>query len=104
MMTWLTILITITVAIVGIERLANAGNFRSSPRGSAAGSGAFGELVEIFQPNHAQLTLELDRQRLDIVQSPSTDPAWCIDLDAGIVTCVPHGTLLPDPEREPTTR
>jgi hypothetical protein len=102
MTTWLTILITIVVVVVGIERLANAHGLRRGSTGrGGGGSGAFGELVDVFQPTHAQLTMELDRQRLDIVQSPSTDPEHGIDLDAGIVTYVPRG---PSPEGEPTAR
>ena len=90
MVTWLTVRVTVTVVVAGIERLANSGTGGSRPPGGTGGAGAFGELVDVFQPTHAQLTMELDRQRLDIVQSPAPDPRWGVDLDAGIATYVPR--------------
>lgn len=49
-----------------------------------AGSGALGELIDLFQPGHRTLVAEQERQRLDIHQSPGEAPPFAIDLDAGV--------------------
>lgn len=56
---------------------------RARPLGSA-GSGALGELIDVFQPGHRTLVAEQERQRLDIHQSPGEAPPFAIDLDAGV--------------------
>jgi hypothetical protein len=78
------------VVVVAIERMVRArseerrrGDGRGS--GESAGAGAFGELVDIFQPNRAYLTEEKERQRLDIAQAPSTAPPIDVDLESGVV-------------------
>lgn len=59
---------------------------KRTPRGGGgpgAASGAFGELVEVFQPSRAHLVAELERKRHDLVEVPGTAPGWDIDLEAG---------------------
>ncbi len=56
---------------------------RARPLG-AAGSGALGELIDVFQPGHRTLVAEQERERLDIHQSPAEAPPFAIDLDAGV--------------------
>ena len=52
--------------------------------GESAGSGTFGEIVEIFQPSRVHLTAEKERQRLDIVQRPAEGRPFDVDLDGGV--------------------
>lgn len=78
------------VAVVGIERMVSGRAKDRSRReggslGESAGAGAFGELVDVFQPNRTYLAEEKERQRLDIVQAPSTAPPVDVDLEAGVV-------------------
>ena len=56
---------------------------RARPLGPS-GSGALGELIDVFQPGHRTLVAEQERQRLDIHQSPGEAPPFAIDLDAGV--------------------
>lgn len=78
------------VAVVLIERMVS-GRSRDRQRGDgrgsgeSAGSGAFGELVDVFQPSRVHLTEEKERQRLDIAQAPSTAPPIDVDLESGVV-------------------
>ncbi len=54
--------------------------------GSGGAAGAFGQLIDPFQPSQQYLTEERERQRLDIAQRPVTgDPNGEIDLDSGVV-------------------
>lgn len=84
------VVVLVIVAVVAIERMVSG---RSRDRqlgdgrgaGESAGSGAFGELVDVFQPSRVHLTEEKERQRLDIVQAPSTAPPIDVDLESGVV-------------------
>ncbi len=88
--TVLLVAVIAIVAVVAIERMVS-GRSRERQRGEgrgsgeSAGSGAFGELVDVFQPNRVHLTEEKERQRLDIVQAPSTAPPIDVDLESGVV-------------------
>lgn len=94
----------VVVAVVGSAAvLLTAMSFLARPRRSkhrptsgSAGSGALGELVEVFQPSRHHLVEEMQRQEHDVVQSPSADPG--IDLDAGtaVVRPAPAGPRAPD--------
>jgi hypothetical protein len=54
------------------------------------GTGALGELIDLFQPGHRTLVDEQERKRREIVQSPSADPGHgAIDLESGVVVIVP---------------
>jgi len=81
--------VTLALLLVATDRLVAHGWFdRRRPRarrttGSASGGGAFGALVDVFQPNREYLTAEEDRQRLDIRQTG--DAAGRLDLDSGVV-------------------
>ncbi|MHA7132474.1 DUF6191 domain-containing protein [Oerskovia turbata] len=84
------VVVLAVVAVVAIERMVSGrseerrrGDGRGS--GASAGAGAFGELVDVFQPNRAYLTEEKERQRLDIAQAPSTAPPIDVDLESGVV-------------------
>ncbi|WP_051702823.1 DUF6191 domain-containing protein [Oerskovia turbata] len=84
------IVVLVIVAVVAIERMVSGrsrdrrlGDGRGS--GESPGSGAFGELVDVFQPSRVHLTEEKERQRLDIVQAPSTAPPIDVDLESGVV-------------------
>lgn len=92
----------VVVLVVVLDRLLASGVLdrprRERPDRAAGGptaTGAFGELVEIFQPSRVHLTEELDRQRLetDLVG----DSAPPVDLDSGVV----H---LPPPPPRPEAR
>ncbi|GAB2475253.1 hypothetical protein GCM10007967_33580 [Xylanimonas ulmi] len=53
--------------------------------GGGGAAGAFGQLIDPFQPSQQHLTAERERQRLDIVQHPATGgPNGEIDLDSGV--------------------
>lgn len=84
------IVLIVVVAVVAIERMVSGrsrdrqlGDGRGS--GESAGVGAFGELVDVFQPSRVHLTEEKERQRLDIAQAPSTAPPIDVDLESGVV-------------------
>ena len=62
------------------------------PRSGGGASGALGELVEIFQPSHEHVTLELERRRLDIVQTPGHRD---VDLEAGTARLTRTGPPTP---------
>jgi len=82
-------IVAVVLVLVAIDRMVARGWFdRRRPRerrttGGVAGSGAFGALVDVFQPNHEYLTAEQDRQQLDIKQTG--DAAGRLDLDSGVV-------------------
>ncbi|WP_315093795.1 DUF6191 domain-containing protein [uncultured Cellulomonas sp.] len=90
--------VALVLVLVAADRMVARGWFdRRRPRerrtvGGRTGSGAFGALVDVFQPNHEYLTTEQDRQRLDITQTG--DAAGRLDLDSGVA----H--LDPGPPRE----
>lgn len=81
--------VTLALMLVAVDRLMAHGWFdRSRPRkrhptGGVGGAGAFGALVDVFQPNREYLTAEQDRQQLDIRQTG--DAAGRLDLDSGVV-------------------
>ncbi|MFF2623283.1 DUF6191 domain-containing protein [Oerskovia jenensis] len=84
------VVVVVIVAVVAIERMVGGraeerrqGDGRGS--GESAGAGAFGELVDVFQPSRVHLTEEKERQRLDIAQAPSTAPPIDVDLESGVV-------------------
>ncbi|MFJ2300291.1 DUF6191 domain-containing protein [Oerskovia paurometabola] len=86
----LFVVVLVVVAFVAIERMVSGrsrdrqlGDGRGS--GESAGVGAFGELVDVFQPSRVHLTEEKERQRLDIAQAPSTAPPIDVDLESGVV-------------------
>jgi hypothetical protein len=95
---WLLVSLGAGVLLLVADRAVAAGLLRRRPRRPRSGggaSGALGELVEIFQPSHEHVALELERRRLDIVQSPGSAPA--VDLEAGIVRLPRAGTEPPTP-------
>ncbi len=78
------VLVTLVVVVLLVERLANARRPEPGDGGDSAGSGMFGELVEIFQPSRVHLTQERERQRLDIAQTPAEGAPFGVGLDAGV--------------------
>ncbi|MHB1490459.1 MAG: DUF6191 domain-containing protein [Cellulomonas sp.] len=91
-MGWLLLVCGVAALLVVIDRAVAAlgarGHLpersrRTRPLGSA-GSGALGELIDVFQPGHRTLVAEQERQRLDIHQTPGEAPPFTIDLDAGV--------------------
>lgn len=84
------VVVLLVVAVVAIERMVS-GRARERERGEltgsgeSVGSGAFGALVDVFQPSRVHLTEEKERQRLDIAQAPSTAPPIDVDLESGVV-------------------
>ncbi len=86
-MRWVLIVVAVVVVLVALDRAVARGWFdRRRPRRhrlaeSAAASGMFGDLVEVFQPNRVHLTAEQERQRLDIQHAGDAAPP--VDLDAG---------------------
>lgn len=85
--------VTLAILLVAVDRMTARGWFdRRRPRerrptGGVGGSGAFGALVDVFQPNREYLTAEQDRQQLDIKQTG--DAAGRLDLDSGVVRLDP---------------
>ncbi len=79
----LLVVIDRTVAALGARGHLPDRSRRARPLGSA-GSGALGELIDVFQPGHRTLVAEQERQRLDIHQTPGEAPPFAIDLDAGV--------------------
>ena len=81
--------VTLVLMLVAVDRMMARGWFdRRRPRerrptGAVGGAGAFGALVDVFQPNREYLTAEQDRQQLDIKQTG--DAAGRLDLDSGVV-------------------
>lgn len=83
---WLLAALGAGALLLLADRAVAAGLVRRRPRRPRSGGGAsgtLGELVEIFQPSHEHVALELERRRLDIVQTPGTAPD--VDLEAGTV-------------------
>lgn len=81
--------VTLALMLVAVDRMMARGWFdhrrprERRPTGGVGGTGAFGALVDVFQPNREYLTAEQDRQQLDIQQTG--DAAGRIDLDSGVV-------------------
>lgn len=86
--------VTLAILLVAVDRMTARGWFdRRRPRerrpsGGVGGAGAFGALVDVFQPNREYLTAEQDRQQLDIKQTG--DAAGRLDLDSGVVRLDPE--------------
>lgn len=83
----LVTLVVLALLVVGIERFASGKEARArreAEHGESAGSGMFGEIVEIFQPSRTHVTEEKERQRLDIVQRPAEGRPFDVDLDLGV--------------------
>jgi hypothetical protein len=87
-MGWIVGAALVGVVLVAVDRMVARGWFdRRRPRerrptGAVGGGGAFGALVDVFQPNREYLTAEQDRQQLDIRQTG--DAAGRLDLDSGV--------------------
>ncbi|MGN8245305.1 DUF6191 domain-containing protein [Cellulomonas soli] len=101
---WIVTVVLVVLAVIGLDRLVASGRFdrRTSRRagpsgGTSAATGAFGDLVEIFQPNRVHLTEELERQRLETDQVGDSAPP--IDLDSGVVH-LPARTVSPRPDED----
>lgn len=103
-MEWLLVALGAAAVLVAVDRALNCTAIppyqpfrRRLPAGTGAGgaSGAFGDLVEVFQPNHQHVVAEQDRQRLEIRQSGSADPRGGIELDLerGVATMSSPDTL-----------
>lgn len=97
-MEWLWAVAAVVVVLVAVDRVVARGWLdRRSPRtrprvpSGSAGSGMFGGLVEVFQPNHQYLAQEQDRQRLDIQHAEDASPP--VDLDAGVARVDPGRTV-----------
>lgn len=91
---WLVGAGVVVVLVVVLDRLLASGVLdrrrRARPDRAESGSvatGAFGELVEIFQPSRVHLTEELDRRRLQT--DPVGDSAPPVDLESGVVYLPP---------------
>lgn len=86
--------VTLALLLVAVDRMTARGWFdhrrprERRPTGGVGGAGAFGALVDVFQPNHEYLTAEQDRQQLDIKQTG--DAAGRLDLDSGVVRLDPR--------------
>lgn len=86
--------VTLAILLIAVDRMTARGWFdRRRPRErrpttGVGGAGAFGALVDVFQPNREYLTAEQDRQQLDIKQTG--DAAGRLDLDSGVVRLDPR--------------
>lgn len=107
-MRWLVVAIGLALALVALDRaVAVWGEHASrSPRRlrrpdrhprSGGGSGALGDLIEVFQPNHQHLAAEQERQRGEVREVGSAAPPFGIDLEGGVAT-------LEAPDRLPARR
>lgn len=77
----------VALLVVGVVRFASGAEARArraAEHGESAGSGMFGELVEIFQPSRTHVTTEKERVRLDVVQRPAEGLPFGVDLDSGV--------------------
>lgn len=89
LVTVVTVLVAGSLIVLTVQRDARSRAQRRTapvlgPDGASAGSGALGELVEVFQPSRENVTAERERQRLDIAQRPAEgEPFGHVDLDAG---------------------
>lgn len=104
-MKWLLVAAGIALALVAIDRVVarwagGVGEARRTPRSARArrsggGSGALGDLIEVFQPNHQHLVAEQSRQRGEIREVGSGAPPLGIDLERGVATLAPSDRLPP---------
>lgn len=76
------LLACLLIGLVGALMPIRARGMRGDSGGPGGTSGALGELVEVFQPSRIHTTEELERKRLDIVQTPGAAPGTAVDLDA----------------------
>ena len=95
----LVVLVLVGAILLGVRRPAKR---RPDDRtGPGAASGAFGELVEVFQPTRAHVTAELERKRHDLVEVPGSAPGWTVDLESGFALLRPATVDEPElPRRE----
>ncbi|MFD6091409.1 DUF6191 domain-containing protein [Oerskovia sp. NPDC060338] len=103
------VVVLVVVAVVAIERMVSGrsrdrqlGDGRGS--GESPGAGAFGELLDVFQPSRVHLTEEKERQRLDIAQAPSTAPPIDVDLESGVVVFTADAYEPQDADGTPAAR
>jgi len=106
-MEWLLVAVGVALALVVGDRavawwaVRGASSRRRPQRARdqrpGGGSGALGDLIEVFQPNHQHLVAEQERQRNDVREAGSAAPPLGIDLDAGVAT-------LAAPDRLPARR
>ncbi|MCB7137930.1 DUF6191 domain-containing protein [Cellulosimicrobium marinum] len=99
-------LVVLVLLVVGIERFTSgkeARARRAAEHGESAGSGMFGEIVEIFQPSRTHVTEEKERQRLDVVQRPAEGRPFDVDLDTGVFF-VPGEGRTPSPGGDASAR
>jgi len=97
---WVAVPLTVVVLVV-IDRLVAHLPVRTDPRprkqpgrGAGGGSGAFGELIALFQPSVQHLHEEVERKRSDLVTPGAPEPGWKIDLDVGTA-------IAPRPDGKP---
>lgn len=85
---WTLVVLVAAAVLVVVDRLVARWEPRERRRPErppgGSGTAAFGEVVELFQPNARFLHEERERQRQDLVQPGDADPMW-VDLDSGSV-------------------
>ncbi len=106
---WIGGAAVVVVLLVVADRVVARGWFdHEKPRPAelnttgGGGGGMFGDLVEIFQPNHKHVTAEQERQRLDIHYAGDDAPPF--DPESGTVTLrreKPQGEPRDEPRDEP---
>ncbi|NMR21503.1 DUF6191 domain-containing protein [Cellulomonas fimi] len=79
-------------------------SWRRRPAGSTGGSGALGELIEVFQPSHQHVTAERERRRGEIRRTGTGAPPHGVDLDAGIAYLEAPPQAASDPTGPDATR
>ena len=114
-MKWLLVAAAVAAALGALDRIVAHWGPRvdDAPRrprpdhaGRSVGSGALGDLIEVFQPSHHHLVQEQERQRGEVRQTGSAAPPFGIDLDAGVATLAAPDRLpaYPVVQRSPNTR
>jgi hypothetical protein len=85
---WLLVVATVLVAVDRVLLWAESRGWvywrRSKPEPSG-GSGALGELIELFQPSRRHVVEERQRQHLTADLPESGAPPLGVDLEAGVV-------------------
>ena len=107
------VVIVVAGAVFGVDRamvaLERRGLVRwratGRTRGGGAGAGAFGELMDAFQPSRRIVAEERARQRLRVDQAESGAAGPDVDLDAGRITlrapAAPDAAALPAAQDDP---